>query len=64
MNPLLLHPTNWKDYSLLDSGDGKKLERFGNFLFIRPEPQALWSPRFPLKNGKNPLEYFFHHQIN
>ena len=49
MTPLLLHPTNWKDYSLIDSGDGKKLERFGNFLFNRPEPQALWSPRLSLK---------------
>ena len=49
MKPLLLHPINWKDYSLVDSGDGKKLERFGNFLFIRPEPQALWSPKLPIK---------------
>ena len=48
MNPLLLHPVNWKDYSLVDSGDGKKLERFGNFLFSRPEPQALWSPKLPI----------------
>jgi 23S rRNA (cytosine1962-C5)-methyltransferase len=54
MKPLLLHPTNWKDYSLVDSGDGKKLERFGNFLFCRPEPQALWSPRLSLKEwGKS-----------
>ena len=49
MKSLLLHPTNWKDYSLVDSGNGKKLERFGNFLFVRPEPQALWSPRLSLK---------------
>ena len=49
MNPLLLHPTNWEDYSLVDSGDGKKLERFGNLLFIRPEPQALWLPRLSFK---------------
>ena len=49
MNPLLLHPINWKDYSLVDSGDGKKLERFGNFLFSRPEPQALWSPKLSIK---------------
>ncbi len=48
MNPLLLHPINWKDYSLVDSGDGKKLERFGNYLFSRPEPQALWSPKLPI----------------
>lgn len=32
----------WKDYALLDSGDGEKLERFGDILMIRPEPQALW----------------------
>ena len=49
MHPLLLHPTNWKDYSLVDTGDGRKLERFGNYLFSRPEPQALWSPRLCFK---------------
>ena len=49
MKTVLLHPTNWKDYSLVDSGDGKKLERFGHFLFSRPEPQALWSPRLSPK---------------
>ena len=49
MNTLFLHPSNWNDYSLLDTGDGRKLERFGNFLFSRPEPQALWSPRLSLK---------------
>ena len=37
----------WDDYALLDSGDGGKLERYGPFRFIRPEPQALWSPATP-----------------
>lgn len=32
------------DYELLDTGAGKKLERFGRHIFIRPEPQALWRP--------------------
>ena len=32
-----------KDYELLDSGDGEKLERYGNVIFRRPDPQALWS---------------------
>ncbi len=32
------------DYALVDSGDGRKLERYGEFHFIRPEPQAMWSP--------------------
>jgi 23S rRNA (cytosine1962-C5)-methyltransferase len=31
-----------KDYELLDSGDGQKLERFGKFVLSRPDPQALW----------------------
>ncbi len=34
----------WKDYSLLDSGNGMKLERFGRYTAIRPEPKALWEP--------------------
>ena len=35
---------SWKDYELLDSGDGQKLERFGRYCMIRPEPKALWAP--------------------
>ncbi len=34
----------WADYELLDSGSGRKLERFGDFIFSRPAPQALWRP--------------------
>ena len=33
------------DYTLVDSGDGRKLERFDEFHFIRPEPQAMWAPQ-------------------
>lgn len=39
----LLHPSSWKDYELIDSGDFEKLERFGKYTLIRPEPQAIWS---------------------
>ena len=39
----LLTPLNWKDYELIDSGDGEKLERFGSVTTRRPEPQAVWS---------------------
>ena len=35
----------WDDYALLDSGNGRKLERYGPYRFIRPEAQALWPPR-------------------
>jgi 23S rRNA (cytosine1962-C5)-methyltransferase len=38
----LLTPKNWKDYELIDCGDFEKLERFGNVILIRPEPQAVW----------------------
>ncbi len=34
----------WADYGLVDSGHGRKLERYGAYRFIRPEPQALWAP--------------------
>ncbi len=34
----------WADYGLIDSGHGKKLERYGRFRLIRPEPQAMWAP--------------------
>ena len=39
----LLTPQYWKDYELIDCGDFEKLERFGNVVLIRPEPQAVWS---------------------
>jgi 23S rRNA (cytosine1962-C5)-methyltransferase len=38
----LLSPTHWKDYELIDCGDFEKLERFGNLVLSRPEPQAVW----------------------
>jgi len=37
-----LESSNWEDYALLDSGDGLKLERFGKYVFARPESQAMW----------------------
>jgi 23S rRNA (cytosine1962-C5)-methyltransferase len=41
----LLVSDDWRDYELLDSGDGRKLERFGNLHFNRPDPQTLWAPQ-------------------
>lgn len=38
----LFTPQFWKDYELIDTGNFEKLERFGNFITIRPEPQAIW----------------------
>jgi 23S rRNA (cytosine1962-C5)-methyltransferase len=39
---MILKTTKQKDYELLDSGDCKKLERYGSYLLIRPDPEALW----------------------
>ena len=39
--------TGWKDYELLDSGAGEKLERFGPYVLSRPEPKALWDKSLP-----------------
>ncbi len=48
----LLSPQNWKDYELIDSGDFEKLERFGEYVLIRPEPQALWKKGLPESEWK------------
>lgn len=46
-DPLIMAGTGWADYGLVDSGHGRKLERYGDYRFVRPEPQAMWSPRLP-----------------
>jgi len=41
-NYKIISPSNWIDYELIDSGNFEKLERFGNYILSRPEPQAIW----------------------
>jgi 23S rRNA (cytosine1962-C5)-methyltransferase len=45
--PTVARTTAWPDYGLIDSGDGRKLERYGRFSVVRPEPQCLWAPALP-----------------
>src|SRR5262245_31172244 len=40
----VLASEGFADYALIDSGNGRKLERFGRFTVDRPEPQAMWQP--------------------
>jgi 23S rRNA (cytosine1962-C5)-methyltransferase len=47
MNLQTLIGEPWPDYGLIDSGHGRKLERYGRYRFIRPEPQAMWAPATP-----------------
>jgi 23S rRNA (cytosine1962-C5)-methyltransferase len=44
MDLITLTGEPWTDYGLIDSGHGRKLERYGKYRFIRPEPQAMWAP--------------------
>ena len=53
MDPILLQTSQWSDYALLDSGDGDKLERFGPYIFSRPEPQAIWKKNLSSKVWNN-----------
>ncbi|MBQ9983752.1 MAG: class I SAM-dependent methyltransferase [Lachnospiraceae bacterium] len=39
---------NWKDYEVIDTSNGEKLERWGNYILLRPDPQVLWDT--PKKN--------------
>lgn len=47
---------NWKDYEVLDTSAGEKLERWGKYLLVRPDPQVIWNtpkelPGWKKKNG-------------
>ena len=41
---------NWEDYELIDCSDGERLERWGDIILIRPDPQVIWKTA-----KKNPL---------
>ena len=59
MNLKLEHPSSWKDYELIDSGDFEKLERFGKYVLIRPEPQAIWQRSLPELDWKKQAHAHF-----
>lgn len=48
----------WKDYECISAGNGEKLERWGNIILRRPDPQAMW----PIENGKlwDNIDAFYH----
>ncbi|WP_225204785.1 class I SAM-dependent methyltransferase [Novosphingobium huizhouense] len=45
LQPKLMIGAGWDDFGLIDSGHGRKFERYGDHRFVRPEPQAMWAPR-------------------
>lgn len=42
-----IYADEWKDYEILDAGDGMKLERWKDIILARPDPQAIWAPQNP-----------------
>ena len=44
---MLLTPSDFNDYRLIDTGGYEKLERFGRYVLSRPEPQAIWAKSLP-----------------
>ncbi len=59
-NILIESPGDWKDYEIIDSGDGMKLERFGDFILSRPEPKALWSKSLSDSEWRKMAHTVFH----
>ena len=46
--------SDWKDYEILDCGNGEKLERWGDYYLVRPDPQAIWNTPRVNKKWFNP----------
>jgi 23S rRNA (cytosine1962-C5)-methyltransferase len=38
--------TEWKDYKIIATGGGMKLEKWGKYILLRPDPQVVWKPAF------------------
>ena len=43
---------NWKDYEVLDTSSGEKLERWGSYILVRPDPQVIWDTPHAHKGWK------------
>ena len=54
----ILETTGWEDYALLDTGDGRRLERFGKLVLDRPDPQVLWQKKLPASDWKKAAATF------
>ncbi|MFC0261143.1 class I SAM-dependent methyltransferase [Fontibacter flavus] len=61
---LSLTPLHWKDYELIDTGGFEKLERFGQFVLSRPEPQAIWDKSLNEEEWKNMTHAHFTKEKN
>ena len=49
---MIMRAAEWKDYSVIATGDGYKLERWGGVTLLRPDPQVIWKPSINLDGYK------------
>lgn len=49
---------NWKDYEVLDTSNGEKLERWGNYILVRPDPQVIWNTPRKVKGWNCPNGHY------
>jgi 23S rRNA (cytosine1962-C5)-methyltransferase len=59
MFPQYIQPVAFSDYELIDSGNFEKLERFGQYVLARPEPQAIWHKALSEEDWKNKAHAWF-----
>ena len=48
----IMRAAKWKDYSVIATGDGYKLERWGEVILLRPDPQVIWKSSVDMDNFK------------
>lgn len=49
---------DWKDYEVIDTSNGEKLERWGNYILVRPDPQVIWNTPRENKGWKKPNAHY------
>lgn len=50
---------NWNDYEILDCSQGEKLERWGDYILVRPDPQVLWNTDRNFKGWSKPNGHYY-----
>ena len=49
---------NWKEYEVIDCSNGEKLERWGSYILIRPDPQVIWDTPRTHRGWKHPNAHY------
>ena len=49
----------WKDYEVLDTSNGERLERWGKYTLVRPDPQMIWNTLTQIPDGRNMMRATF-----